>query len=332
MNKVSVIIPVYNTLQVYLEACLKSLLEQTYSNIEILFIDDGSNIATSELLDRYLNCYNNIKVIHKKNEGVAVARNVGIKEASGEWIMFVDSDDWLPSEAISQMMHFENAQIVIGRANFNWKTTCKISDEDFEQIASIKKNEVLKDELVKKILLGKNKSDSFAAIWSKLYNRNFLISNNIFFTPGLKLGEDVLFNIKAYEKSERIFLVNEVVYNYRINSDSVTQKYNIKIIENVEQLLLNFKENISEDFLHKYYAEYNVFIVRQINYIFVKSIFNKQSEIPYNQRINYIRKYIEDDYYYNAIVHVNLKLLSFRKKILAILLKYKLLIFIPFIY
>ena len=96
MKKISIIVPVYNTKEKYLKKCLDSLISQTIQpQIEIIIVDDGSKKDIAELCDAYAQKYEYIKVIHQNNQGLAMSRNNGMKQAKGEWIMFVDSDDWV---------------------------------------------------------------------------------------------------------------------------------------------------------------------------------------------------------------------------------------------
>lgn len=106
MNKVSIIVPVFNA-EKYLERCVSSVLSQTYQNIELILVDDGSNDNSKEMCDEYCAAFHNIKCIHKKNEGVSSARNVGIDMSNGDYILFLDSDDFIDKEAVSVLI--ENA-------------------------------------------------------------------------------------------------------------------------------------------------------------------------------------------------------------------------------
>ena len=116
MDKVSVIIPVYNTPKEFLDECVNSVLKQTYKEYEIVIVDDGSKEETVSFCDEIALRDERIKIIHKNNEGVAVARNVGIDNATGKWIMFVDSDDYLKENAIECLINESNdADIVISR-------------------------------------------------------------------------------------------------------------------------------------------------------------------------------------------------------------------------
>ena len=104
MNKVSVVVPVYNTRE-YLERCVESLIEQSYSDIEILLIDNGSTDGSAEIIDRFASCNEKIKAYHLEEKGVSRARNIGIKEATGAFIAFCDSDDYVPTDALEHMVN-----------------------------------------------------------------------------------------------------------------------------------------------------------------------------------------------------------------------------------
>ena len=103
MDKVSVIIPVYNVNTDYFDICIESLVKQTYDNYEIIIVDDGSNDLVAKKCDFYSQKYDMVNVYHKKNEGVSVARNFGMRKAKGKWIMFVDSDDWIEPETCQKL-------------------------------------------------------------------------------------------------------------------------------------------------------------------------------------------------------------------------------------
>ena len=117
MDKISVIVSVYNTKKSYLEECIFSLKEQTYKNIEIIIIDDGSITAVAELCDNIAKTDERIIVFHKINEGVSVARNYGIEKSTGKWICFVDADDWIEKDAIENLLkNAEKNDIVFSNA------------------------------------------------------------------------------------------------------------------------------------------------------------------------------------------------------------------------
>lgn len=134
---ISIIVPVYNTAQ-YLPRCIDSILAQTYSNFEAIFVDDGSKDGSGDILDNYEKKDARIKVSHQKNQGATKARAFGVSQAKGEWITFVDSDDTLPQDALFHYsQHFgDETDIIIG-----WLNDCRY-EEDFLEIEEYRKRNI----------------------------------------------------------------------------------------------------------------------------------------------------------------------------------------------
>lgn len=213
MNEmISVIIPVYKVKD-YLPKCIESILQQTYHNLEIILVDDGSPDKCGKICDAYAKKDPRIHVIHKKNEGVASARNVGIEYASGEYISFIDSDDWITKNAFQvlyQGIKRYDADCVVGKC-----------------ITVIDKNGVLRpkkspaqpvrcetsEEAVKHTLL------SGSAIWNRLFKRK--IFKKLRF-PADRVNDDEFVALRAYEKCNKIVFLNQDTYYYRIRKNSIT--------------------------------------------------------------------------------------------------------------
>lgn len=222
-NKISIIIPFYNTKLEYLRQCIDSALNQTYKNIEIIIINDGSLPMYDDFLDQYKN---KIQIIKTKNYGVSYARNKGIEVAAGKWIIFLDSDDFLESNACEKyfknIMQHNQPDIIISKVyihDFD-KTYENICYNDIDH--KIKD----KDELIESIFLNENNKYSCVDTpWAKLYSKKFLIENDIKFDNNLTNGEDGLFNFISYCKANKIYFIQDKTYNYRINSFSNCKTY-----------------------------------------------------------------------------------------------------------
>lgn len=234
MPKISIVVPVYRV-QKYLDRCVKSLIKQSYSNIEIILVDDGSTDKCPELCDNYAKSDLRIMVIHKKNGGLSDARNCGIKVATGDYILFVDSDDFIELDAceyFAKIIDTCEVDIVAGNAK-------RIEDSHVSLM-----QRYLYDE--KRIISGKEflKSEfkygtMYMAAWLNLYNRSFLIDNKLEFKVGL-LHEDEQFTPRVFLKANRVMVSNMVFYNYIIREGSIsTQKNKIK---NAEHLMQTCKE------------------------------------------------------------------------------------------
>ena len=202
MPKVSVIVPVYNT-EKYLDKCIQSILSQTFTDFELLLIDDGSTDASGAICDKYAEQDLRVRVFHKENGGVTSARRMGVENAIGEFVTFVDSDDELYSDALSTLLK---------------KTTSKevkivVSNLSFEgYIAS--------EEYVKRTLCGRLRN----AVWGNLYKRTLLTDWVMDVPSNINFGEDVIMNIKIALNMTLGYAacIEDRVYLYRQNPQSVT--------------------------------------------------------------------------------------------------------------
>lgn len=203
--KISVIIPCYN-MKIYLGKCIDSILSQSIDSLEIICIDDGSSDGTKELLEDYQEKYNNIRFIFQNNEGAGNARNKGIKLAYGEYVAFMDADDFYPNANTLEYLYdmaLKNKANVCGGSFCSYRNGVYTYD-------GFRKGMVFKE----KGWIEKKEFPTFAGYWRFLYRRSFLIRNNICF-PGYRRAQDVPFFLNAVSKADKVFCVKEVVYCYR---------------------------------------------------------------------------------------------------------------------
>lgn len=227
--KISIVVPVYNV-ELYLERCIDSLLIQTYKNIEIILINDGSTDNSSIICERYKKMDNRIKVIHKKNGGLSAARNTGVKNATGEYILFVDSDDYIEKNTCERFIFYlknnKGIKIVIGNAyriENNQKLEMRHKNKSNEILSG---KEFLKNELETKSM--------YMAAWLNLYNKEFLETNNLYFANGL-LHEDEEFTPRVFLKADKVLTTNFIFYYYIIRNNSITTNKNLK--KNAESIV-----------------------------------------------------------------------------------------------
>lgn len=209
--KFSIIVPIYKV-EKYINKCVESLIKQTYSNIEIILVDDGSPDKCPEICDAYANLDNRIRVIHKKNGGLSDARNYGIEAANGDYILFVDSDDYVELDTCERLYKFalKRVDIIIG------DTVVEGGIRDYSHITC---SEIL---LGIEYLVEANKQGKAPmAAWLNVYNREFLIENELRFKKGI-LHEDEEFTPRAFLKAKSIVLSNVYFYHYIIRGDSIT--------------------------------------------------------------------------------------------------------------
>ncbi|MCM1324581.1 MAG: glycosyltransferase [Acetobacter sp.] len=215
--KVSVVLPIYNVAK-YLPKCLDSLLNQSLEDIEIICVNDCSPDNSLEILQQYAKKDSRIKIIDQANTGPGTARNNGIRAASGEYVGFVDPDDWVDKEMFAKMYQTaveNNADIVeCGVMTHNEKTGKTKSKQGFASVISSKAfNAQEYPEYV---------FDGITSGWNKLCRRTFLIENNIYFSDG-RAAEDHYFTIAARLKAKSAVCLPEPYYNYFVRSSSLTQ-------------------------------------------------------------------------------------------------------------
>ena len=219
--KVSVIVPVFNT-EKYLKKCVDSIINQSLKDIEIIFIDDGSNDNSLTVLEEYAKNDKRIKIISKLNEGQGVARNIGIKSAIGEYIAFVDSDDFIQKNMLEKLYYYsknKKLDICMCKMSTYDDITHDINNDLWYYSLGVFKN------FKKKVFKHTDTVDFTCEISvtpvNKLYKRSFLINNNCLFAENL-IFEDELFFYDIYLKAKRVSIIDENLYYYRINREGST--------------------------------------------------------------------------------------------------------------
>lgn len=222
--EISVIVPVYNV-EKYLAECVDSILEQTFRNFELILIDDGSKDKSGEICDNYARKDKRIRVIHKTNGGVSTARNEGLKEARGTYIIFVDSDDYLDKECLFVLYHAIEKSDSIDCALCGIRFVYKDPHKDSEYIlpeATIQNA----DDFNRYYSLLRNNFGLYANC-AKIYRMSLIRRNNIIFNENMSIYEDGLFVTNYLDHCKMISCTNKVMYNYRqYDSMSLMKQYN----------------------------------------------------------------------------------------------------------
>lgn len=242
---VSIIIPVYNT-EKYLANCIESVLKQTYDNIQVILIDDGSTDSSGEICDLYAKNDKRIIVIHKKNEGVSIARNIGLMKATGEYIGFVDSDDVvLPDMYATLVDVLDNNKCDMVFCNYNLvdENSNNLEENKIDLPSGIyNSNDALLSVLAQ--------PGYITAIWNKLYRRKLLTDskgNVISFDPTLTVGEDQVWLEEILDRSTSVYLLNEKLYNWIVHRNSASRtigitKQKLDELTVAENTLLKYKD------------------------------------------------------------------------------------------
>lgn len=238
MNKVSIIIPAYNV-SLYIRQCIKSVQKQSYKNIEIIVVDDGSTDETGKIIDELSHTDQRITVLHKQNAGVSAARNAGLKEASGEFIVFLDGDDYLANDFISTMLDIQYKY----NADFCFSTRY-YTKENEPQTKNIFTKQITNEEgtillLSPEVIVGCN---------NKLYRKSFLDKFGIHFNTSLFYGEGLSFITTVSQRAACIGITNKKMYYYRKNNAlSATTKFDIEKMINGEKSINLIKSSLIID-------------------------------------------------------------------------------------
>lgn len=243
--KISILIPIYRT-EKYIQRCAESLFMQTYDNIEYIFVDDYSPDNSIEKLEQVLEKYPNRKPFtkilrHTQNKGLSSTRNTGLDNATGTYVMFVDSDDFLEEncveKVISEIKHTVSDAVLFG---FNHVFTDKIIPEGQYFKGS-------KDEYIQSMIERKTP----VCVWGGAYKRTLFSQNAIRFIDGLNFGEDYVTKPRLLHNAERIVFLKDCLYNYiHYNSFSYTSTFNNKCVYDVLQAV-----NILSEYFKNYYSK-----------------------------------------------------------------------------
>lgn len=240
MDLISVIVPVYQV-ENYLNQCIESIIEQTYTNLEIILIDDGSKDNCPQICDDWSIKDKRIKVIHKKNGGLSDARNVGLDIAKGKYIAFIDSDDWVDSRYIELLYN----SLIKSKADISACSIQKVYDADSVDPYNLnpKLQLVTPKEAIKDILYDRR----FKTVaWNKLYSKEVLAGER--FIVG-RIHEDEFFSYKVFAKAQKLVFVDASLYKYRQRSGSIMSSPSLKHLDLLDAYLNRIK------FLEKNYTD-----------------------------------------------------------------------------
>lgn len=327
--KVSIIVPVYNV-EKYLSDCVDSILNQSYKNIEIILVNDGSTDNSPSICDEYSRKDDRVKVIHKKNEGVSVARNSGIKAASGEYIAFVDSDDLVDKSIYTNMIETidnKNTDLVMCsfKRIFN-NGDMELSDEPLKE--GYYNKDLIFEELILP-MVGNSFSNMsspliMGAIWRCLYKKEIIEKYDITF-PKIKIAEDMLFHLYYLAACESVYVTKEPLYYYRYNNLSATKNY----ISNLWDTLM-YQLKLVEEALMKFgiYNEKSKERVHVNTLYFISWCFsnecNPKNPKVYKDAIKEMKKISKNDRYKEVFTWKNIMHASFKERCVFICIKLRL--------
>lgn len=250
MELITIIVPVYNV-EKYINECVDSLINQTYKNLEIILVDDGSKDKSGAICDDYAILDARIKVIHKQNEGLGFARNTGLKTAQGKFVTFIDSDDKAEVDLVENLM------------NEIYKTDCDTCIGGFKRISenglvsfeekydkAIYEGEDVYNKLFTRMLgSAPDKHDAVRmSVWNVMYSMDIIRKHNIGFpSERIFISEDIIWDSEYYKYSKKAAVINSTAYSYRITPGSLTQKYKPNMLEKICVLYNEMYNKLSGD-------------------------------------------------------------------------------------
>lgn len=280
--KISIIVAIYKS-EKFIGKCIESIINQTYKNIEIILVDDGSPDNSGKICDEYANNDKRIIVIHKKNGGACEARNYGIKAATGDYITIVDGDDWLEKDFVSYLMNLIISTKTEMAMSINVFTTRDRKQINHDKISIWSSEKAFINLIYPKIMIGP---------WNKIYSSKLLKDNNITFCVPWS-GEGLYFATTAVQNTPKIGVGRRKIYNYRLNNTaSGLTDYNvimgINALENIKNIEKNLKIRTPkiENAINWHVWKNNNFIIKLI----VATDTLEENKYLYNNCIKDIRK------------------------------------------
>ena len=315
--KFTIVVPVYKIPYDLLNVCLDSIVNQTFKNFEVLLIDDESPDECGRICNKYAEKHNNFRAIHQKNGGLSVVRNVGFEQAEGEWVCFVDGDDWMEKDALkigAQLLenvprdtdvlicdafistdNEERNNYFLGRKTegtivFRGDDKKRIVDLFFPNQKMVHEIGVLCD---------------IGSTWARFYRRKFIVENNLRNVPGLRRMQDNVFNLYVIDKARAICYNCQRIYHYRLREDSVSNRYDPHITEAFFKLYSEFKKfadlKNNDEYRQRAYCK----MISLSSWIMMNNFANTQNTTSYGIRVKEMRTFFEQPLIRDAIEHFN---------------------------
>ena len=334
--KVSIIVPIYNVEQ-YLDRCVQSLLHQTLHDIEIILVDDGSPDRCPQMCDEYARQDARIKVVHKKNEGLGYARNSGLEVATGEYVTFCDSDDFVDLEAYEYVLN------VIQSRNLEicWFQPRRVDTKGGIVLDGTRTPEEYfngKDEIRKLQLdiIGHNPQDKYSkprgfSSCMALFRRETVISSGIRFPSEREVAsEDLIFVVKLLPYVNSVGILSNIFYNYTINPCSISQNFSEEKYDRLINMLTEIRAYCNSSFDYKTYKSHYYSQVLRIFHVILKYI--SVGKLTFIQKCKRIRKECTHPMMLEFYNEVPISCYNWKEQLFVYCMKYKICLFFIIIY
>lgn len=320
-SKVSVVVPVYNV-EKYLERCIASIINQTYDNLEIILVDDGSKDRSGLMCDEYAKRDKRIKVVHKKNGGISSARNAGLRVATGKFIGFVDADDEIDRTMYEKMVSCAEKE----KVDFVMADYIRVISEDERYLKTLdiaagkyNRNKIIKEIFPNLIMRECIDYGPLLSVWHCMYRISFLNDNSILFDEEVYWSEDNIFSsIVGYCAESFYYMKNEGLYHYYQNEGTITTSYK----KGAWNVYMTMNEH-----LHTYFDNINDYdFSRQLKLhvlYYACVCINQASTLDFKNGINEIKEIVCSKELQDTFQSFKLPDVSFKLKLQLYLIKYK---------
>lgn len=314
---ISIIVPVYKV-ENYIRQCVDSIINQTYKNIEIILVDDGSPDNCPKICDDYAKSDSRVKVIHKKNGGLMSARQAGLRIANGDYVGFVDGDDWIETdmyEHLAKSINQYKPDIVLCEFLYSYP------DKDEKSSQNLPKPFFTKEEAEEQIyptMLFKSPYYSFGVnpcCWTKVMKKELLEKKLFNVTPKIKIGEDAAFTYPCMLEAQTIAYVDKFLYHYRVNPESMTKAYD----SSYEETILLPYEILGNEFKNYDYnlsQQMNYYLISLVNGV-IRNEANPQNNKSKKEKKQTLKKFADNKAVINAVKSIDHSLLPFHTKLMV---------------
>lgn len=285
--KISIIVPVYNV-QEFLEHCVDTILNQSYSNLEIVLVDDGSTDDSASICDKYGAGDERVRVIHKENGGLISAWKRGVEESTGEYLCFVDSDDWIDLDMIEQM-----SQQLTGNQKEIISSDYIIEHQDGRKQyvwQELPPGEYRREDIKKKViprLLGNEKRYVCMSRCMKLISRGLIMENRCYSDPEIAMAEDTTIMLPSLIDCHRLVIMNHKAwYHYRYVNTSMAHKYDAGMYENMKKLRTIIKRILKDKFIGLEHADMKLQADKEYLFLLLLAVKNEARGNPTGYRRN----------------------------------------------
>ena len=324
--KVSIVIPVYKV-EPYLRRCVDSVLAQTLSDLEIILVDDGSPDRCPAICDEYATKDPRIRVIHKPNGGLASARNAGMKVAIGEWLFFLDSDDWLEPDGMESLYTVGQTQQVdfvryrairSGWPGMEPHAPCMVEPVRELHEGLYDRDAILKEVYPRLMVTPQLTMGAVVGAWGSLYRMSFLRENDLLFYEEVKFSEDLVFSARVVRAAKSFFFIDKPgVYHYFYNSNSISKSFRAGRWDSCKGLIRTCEQDFAAD--PEYDFSGQLYCLRW--FCIMLALNERRYLKTYSQRYSYCRELLSDPVIRVTPLYLNQLQVSWKQKLIMTLIR-----------